>query len=93
MITRPSAFIVFSPAQSRGTKVAFTGNAATTVTVFKDSSFPGGAPVAGGPQNRRARINALFADLHADSMTWTAFKTDTGATGDDANYRWKATVP
>ena len=92
-IARPSAFILFAPAQSRGTKVAFTGNAATTVTVTKDSSFPGGAPVAGGPQNKRTRINALFGDLHADSMTWTTFKTDTGGTGDDANYRWKASGP
>jgi len=93
-IARPSAFILFAPAQVRGTKVAFTGNAGGTVTVLKDTSFPGGSPVAGGPQTKRTRINALFGDLHADSMTWTTFKTDTSAnSGDDANYRWKASGP
>ena len=90
-IARPSAFILFAPAQSRGTSVAFTGTAATAVTVLKDGGSSG--TPTGGTQNRRTRINALFGDLHADSMTWIAFKTDTGATGDDANYRWKASGP
>lgn len=91
-IARPSAFILFAPAQGTGSSVAFTGTAAATVTVYKDVSAPGGT-ATGGTQNRRARINALFADLHADSLTWTAFKTDTGATGDDANYRWAPAGP
>ncbi len=89
-IVRPSAFILFAPAQSSATTVTFTGSAAnTTVTVYKDLSAPGGT-ATGGTQNRRTRINALFADLHADSLTWTTFKTETNANpGDDANYRWK----
>jgi prepilin-type N-terminal cleavage/methylation domain-containing protein len=91
-IVRPSAFILIAPAQSRGASVAFAGTAAGTVTVYKDASFPG-EMATGGTQNHRARINALFADLHADSLTWTTFKTDTGATGDDANYRWAPAGP
>ena len=91
-IVRPSAFILIAPAQSAGTSVAFTGTAATTVTVYKDTSFPGGT-ATGGTQGKRTRINALFGDLHVDSLTWTTFKTDTGATGDDANYRWAPAGP
>ena len=92
-IFRPSAYILFAPAQSLATTVAFSGTAANTgsgVTVYKDLSAPGGT-ATGGTQNRRIRINALFADLHADSLTWTTFKTDSNAAnpGDDANYRWK----
>jgi prepilin-type N-terminal cleavage/methylation domain-containing protein len=88
-IVRPSAFILFAPAQKRGTTVAFPGTALTTapgVSVLKDGGSSG--TPAGGTQNRRVRINALFGDLHADSMTWTAFKTSGGATQDDSYYRW-----
>lgn len=91
-IVRPSAFIVFAPAQGRGTMVSFPGTAAASVTVYKDGGSSG--TPTGGTQNRRTRINVLFGDLHADSMTWTAFKTDSSANaGDDANYRWKASGP
>jgi len=87
-ITRPSAFILIAPAHGRGTTVTFSGNPTVPVTVNKDSSVPGGTPV-GGTQNKRTRINALFGDLHADSMTLTTFKTDTnGNPQDDANFRW-----
>jgi hypothetical protein len=87
-IVRPSAFILFAPAQARGTTVTFTGNPTVPVTVYKDASVPGGTAV-GGTQNKRQRINALFADLHADSLTWTTFKTASSTTtGDDANFRW-----
>ena len=87
-ITRPSAFILIAPAQSSAATVSFTGTATSAVTVNKDSSVPGGT-ATGGTQNKRARINALFADLHGDSMTWTTFKTDTnGNPQDDANFRW-----
>ena len=86
-IVRPSAYIIFAPAQKRGTTVAFPGTSAASVTVYKDGGSSGTA--AGGTHNKRTRINALFADLHADGMTWTAFKTDSsGTAGDDANYRW-----
>ncbi len=90
-IARPSAFILFAPSQKRGTTVGFPGTAAASVTVLKDGGSSGTA--TGGTHNRRGRINALFADLHADSLTWTAFKTDTGAPGDDANFRWVPTGP
>jgi prepilin-type N-terminal cleavage/methylation domain-containing protein len=93
-IARPTAFILIAPAQdSNASKVEFQGlSGTTTVTVLKDASAPGGTAI-GGTQSKRTRINALFADLHVDSLTWTAFKTDTGATGDDANYRWAPAGP
>jgi prepilin-type N-terminal cleavage/methylation domain-containing protein len=95
-IARPSAFILFAPAQGRGNTVTFPGTAATApngVTVIANGGGSSGT-ASGGTQNRRARINALFGDLHADSMTWTAFKTDSNANnGDDANYRWSPTGP
>ena len=88
-IVRPSAFIVFAPAQAAGTSVAFTGSAANAVTVYRDTSAPGGT-AGGGTQDKRTRINVLFADLHADNMTWTTFKTENNPNSqDDANYRWK----
>ena len=88
-VVRPSAFILFAPAQNRAPTVTFVGSAAITVTVDKDGgSFPGG-PAIGGTQNKRTRINALFADLHSDSLTWTTFKLSTsGNPEDDANFRW-----
>jgi prepilin-type N-terminal cleavage/methylation domain-containing protein len=88
-IVRPSAFILFAPAQKRGNTVAFAGTAVTSpqgVTVLKDGGSSG--TPTGGTQVRRARINALFGDLHGDSMTWTAFKTSGGTATDDSFYRW-----
>jgi prepilin-type N-terminal cleavage/methylation domain-containing protein len=93
-IARPSAFILFAPAQTGASKVStFTGSPSLAVQVYENGgSFPGG-PAVGGTQNKRTRINALFADLHADSLAWTAFKTSSGPTGDDANYRWDPDGP
>ena len=94
-IVRPSAFILFAPAQKRGTTPAFLGTAVTAApgVWVKDSGNSSSGTATGGTQNRRARINALFGDLHADSMTWTAFTASSGATGDDANYRWDPDGP
>lgn len=87
-IKRPTAFILFAPAQTRANKVTFTGTPSNPVYVYENGgSFPGG-PAVNGIQNRRSRINALFGDLHADSMTWTTFKTSGGAAQDDSYYRW-----
>jgi prepilin-type N-terminal cleavage/methylation domain-containing protein len=92
-IKKPSIFILFAPAQARGTKTAFTGTAAINVTVYKASSFPGGSAI-GGIQNRRLRIDALFADLHGDSLDWSTFLRDTAITSDaDAMYRWDPDNP
>ncbi len=92
-IAKPSVFILFAPAQSSGSTVKFTGSLAAAVTVYTDRSTPGGT-AEGGTQNRRARINALFADLHTESLTWATFKRDTVATGDtEAPYRWTPNPP
>jgi prepilin-type N-terminal cleavage/methylation domain-containing protein/prepilin-type processing-associated H-X9-DG protein len=96
-ITKPTAFILFAPAQASGTTVSFSGWANSPipgVTVLgmdggNARSVPPGANATGGTHNNRRRINALFADLHCETMLWTTF-TRTGATTDDpdAPLRW-----
>jgi prepilin-type N-terminal cleavage/methylation domain-containing protein len=87
-VKKPSVFIVFAPAQAAGSTVTFTGVPTAAVTVFKDSV------ATGGVQNNRTRINALFADLHAESLTWATFSRDTATTDDpDADYRWDPDQP
>ena len=95
-ITKPTAFILFAPAQASGATVSFSGWANSPlsgVTVAGNgnntaTSNPGGVAI-GGAQNNRQRINALFADLHCETMPWATF-TRTGATTDDpdAPLRW-----
>jgi prepilin-type N-terminal cleavage/methylation domain-containing protein len=82
-ITKPTAFILFAPAQASG-----AAGAAVTYSGWANSPFPGvrvtgmggntvlstpGGPVTNGTYNSRKLINALFADLHCETMTWTAF--------------------
>src|SRR4030095_2471338 len=78
-ITKPTVFIFFAPAQASGTTVSFLGLANSPlpgVTVLgmdggNARSNPPGANATGGTQNNRQRINALFADLHSETMPWT----------------------
>jgi prepilin-type N-terminal cleavage/methylation domain-containing protein len=96
-ISKPTAFILFAPAQATGATVSFQGLAtgpAPRVTVLggpigQATSDPGGTVTVGGTQNNRSRINALFADLHAETMSWTTFTNDAATAGDpDGQYRW-----
>jgi prepilin-type N-terminal cleavage/methylation domain-containing protein/prepilin-type processing-associated H-X9-DG protein len=106
-ISKPSVFIVFAPAQASGSTVNFQGignttsqaglAASTNVTVVgigggMATSVPGGN-ATGGTHNIRAKINALFADWHVESMAWSgtgpAFTNTTNPGNDpDAPYRW-----
>ena len=87
-VERPSVFILFAPAQNSNANVQFSGIPTAAVTVYRDTKAPGGTAI-GGTHNRRARINALFADLHSDNLLWTTFKQPaSGTPGDDSNYRW-----
>jgi prepilin-type N-terminal cleavage/methylation domain-containing protein/prepilin-type processing-associated H-X9-DG protein len=97
-ITKPTAFIVFAPAQKSGATVSFqgVGNSAGPsgqgVTVLANASNPGGT-ATGGTQNNRTTINALFADWHAETMAWSgtgpAFTHTTSTGGDPDGYlRW-----
>jgi prepilin-type N-terminal cleavage/methylation domain-containing protein/prepilin-type processing-associated H-X9-DG protein len=57
------------------------------------TSTPGGTnaapPPPHGTHSSRTRINALFADLHAESMDWTTFANDEATAGDpDGQHRW-----
>jgi type II secretory pathway pseudopilin PulG len=100
-ITKPTAFILFSPAGAAGGTVSFAGlgnSAFPGVTVLgaggnAATSTPGGSATA-GTQNNRARINALFADLHSENMLWATF-TNNAATGNDPDgaYRWSPQGP
>lgn len=100
-ITKPAAFILFAPAQALGATVSFQGtaiSAAPGVTVLggpvgQATSAPGGTATA-GTQNSRSRINALFADLHAETMDWTKFTNNVPTASDpDGALRWKPYIP
>jgi prepilin-type N-terminal cleavage/methylation domain-containing protein len=101
-ISKPTAFILFAPAQAAGAgaTVTFLGLAtspAPGVTVLgiggnKATSAPGGDATA-GTQNNRNRINALFADLHCETMVWpgdgATFTHNVATAGDPDGYlRW-----
>lgn len=98
-ITKPTAFILFAPAQDSATTVNFQGTAPNPglpfgVTLFGDSgtvtSNPGGVPT-GGTQNNRNRINALFADVHCETMAWAAFTSTTANPGEPD--QWTPYIP
>jgi type II secretory pathway pseudopilin PulG len=101
-IRKPTAFIVFAPAQASGATVNFKGTANTTsqaalaasanVTVLAATSVPGGN-AQGGTQNNRSKINALCADWHVETIAWSgtgaAFTHTNDPGGDpDGPYRW-----
>ena len=98
-ITNPTGFILFAPAQASGATVTFSGWAnspAPGVTVAgiggnTVQSSPGGN-VINGTHNSRRLINALFADLHCETMTWLAFASTTSATLGEPN-QWTPYLP
>ena len=75
-IVKPTEFILFAPAQPFG-----KNSADTDVVVSKDNP---------GTHNRGTRINACFADLHVENISWTLFNDDSSAPGssDQASARW-----
>jgi prepilin-type N-terminal cleavage/methylation domain-containing protein len=95
-ITKPTAFILFGPAQDSSATVRFSGwatSAVPGVTVKgtgsnRATSVPGGDAI-GGTQNTRQRINALFADLHCETMSWAIFTNNAPNANDpDGAFRW-----
>lgn len=87
-VRKSTLFILLAPAQNSDARVNFSGVSASTVTVLRASSTPGGA-VAGGTQKKRTSINALFADLHSESLSWATFIMDRiGPTDDPSRFRW-----
>ena len=99
-ITKPTAFILFAPAQASTATVSFTGagnSGFPGVKVLADASTPGGN-ATGGTQNNRKRINAIFGDLHVESMLWSgtgpAFTHTNDPGGDpDGPFRWSPLGP
>jgi prepilin-type N-terminal cleavage/methylation domain-containing protein/prepilin-type processing-associated H-X9-DG protein len=99
-ITKPTIFILFAPAQAPGATVTFLGLATDVpgATVLGNgggtaTSVPGGAAAA-GTQNNRTRINALFADLHVETMVWSLFTANTNNPPSDpcGAQRWNPTA-
>ncbi|MEO8439028.1 MAG: prepilin-type N-terminal cleavage/methylation domain-containing protein [Spartobacteria bacterium] len=87
-IQKPTLFILLAPAQNSTSQVNFSGVTGATVTVLRDTSTPGGI-ATGGTQQKRKNINALFADLHAESLSWTTFKAPkSGPVDDPSQFRW-----
>lgn len=101
-ISKPSVFILFAPAQASGTAVSFQGTAGfATLPGVKvlgiggnqATSTPGGT-ATGGTHSSRKRINALFADLHSETMSWTTFTNNAATANDpDGELRWKPYTP
>lgn len=91
-IANPSVFILFAPApdSTAGDRPMFQGVPTAAVTEYKGTSVPGGpAPTPdGGTHNKRKQINALFADLHTESMLWSKFILDTDPSDSSASQRW-----
>ena len=94
-ITKPTAFILFAPAQASGTTVSFSGWANSPLpgvtvlgTGITATSTPGGNAI-GGTHNNRRQVNALFADLHSETMSWTTFTNNAVTASDPDGYlRW-----
>jgi prepilin-type N-terminal cleavage/methylation domain-containing protein len=88
-IQKTTIFILLAPAQNSNAQVMFSGVTGATVKVLRATSTPPGVPATGGTQNKRTRINALFADLHCDNLLWTTFEMDpTGPPDDPSHFRW-----
>jgi prepilin-type N-terminal cleavage/methylation domain-containing protein/prepilin-type processing-associated H-X9-DG protein len=98
-ISNPTGFILFAPAQDSSATVRFAGWANSLipgVTVAgiggnTVTSSPGGG-VTSGTHNSRKLINALFADLHCETMSWTAFASTTAANLGEPN-QWTPYLP
>jgi prepilin-type N-terminal cleavage/methylation domain-containing protein/prepilin-type processing-associated H-X9-DG protein len=87
-IQKPTLFILLAPAQSSDAKVKFTGVTNAAVTLLRDGSAPGGT-ATGGTHRKRTAINALFADLHVEGLSWSTFKAaKTGQPDDPSQFRW-----
>src|SRR5207248_5199169 len=94
-ISQPTIFILFAPAQtSDPASVTFGGTAATVapgVTVNKNVSTPGGSYAGTAPHgthSSRGKINALFADLHLENMTWSVFANNPAGSDLSTIPRW-----
>ncbi|SRR6266487_4902311 len=94
-ISKPTVFILFASAQASGTTVTFQGLAtdvpgATVVATAagQATSNPGGVAI-GGTHGSRQKINALFADWHSETMSWTTFTNNVATANDPDGYlRW-----
>jgi prepilin-type N-terminal cleavage/methylation domain-containing protein len=100
-ITKPTAFILFAPAEAAGSTVTFAGWANSTAPGVRvlgaggnaATSTPGGN-ATGGTHNGRSKINALFGDLHSETMSWATFTNNAATGGDpDGELRWKPYTP
>jgi len=90
-IANSSAFILLAPAQDSSSTVAFQGTPSAAVTEYKGTSGAGMAK--GGTHSGRTRINAVFADMHTETMLWSKFILDTDPNDSTAAQRWDPYQP
>src|SRR5205807_8892628 len=89
-ITKPTAFILFAPAQAPGTTVSFQGTALSTAPGVTALGIAGGSArsvppygnATGGTHNSRQRISARVADLYCETMLWTTVTTNVATLAD-----------
>ena len=80
-------FILFAPAQASGTTVSFSRHGPISTSLGVTVAGVGGNAVQQSPEEMLSaahkingrRINALFADLHCETMAWTAFANTTAS--------------
>jgi len=99
-ISKSTVFILFAPAQDSSATVLFQGTAATGAPGVTENAGTSNAGLAlGGTQNNRKRINALFADLHCETMLWggsgVTFTNNTNnpPSDPDGYFRWTPYTP
>jgi len=57
----------------------------------KENANPGGGRNQHGTHCSRTRINALFADLHSETLPWNTLKDD--SSDNTAQQRWNPNPP
>jgi prepilin-type N-terminal cleavage/methylation domain-containing protein len=88
-IQKSTLFILLAPAQNNNALVRFAGVSGSKVTVLRALSTPPGLPALGGTQKKRTSINAIFADLHSESLSWATFTAAAAGPPDDpSRFRW-----
>ena len=80
-IQNPSAYVLFAPAEASGSSLTFSGTAGGGVGLKLPKVYNGGqswpnGPASGGTHSSRTRINAVFADCHTETLSWSNFISD-----------------
>jgi len=77
----PSQLILMAPAMDPGAEIAFSGTSTTSVTITPSGSA--NKPL--GTHSNRNQINVVFADSHAQNLSYKEYADTSGDTG---RLRW-----